>query len=79
MSQGDPPTREAFERSLYEAIHAATDTRYVDLLIRTGGEQRMSDFLLWESAYAELYFTDGHVARLQAEDSASAVEAFAGS
>ena len=29
----------------------------IDLLIRTGGEQRLSDFLLWESAYAELYFT----------------------
>jgi undecaprenyl diphosphate synthase len=29
----------------------------VDLLIRTGGEQRLSDFLLWESAYAELTFT----------------------
>jgi undecaprenyl diphosphate synthase len=30
----------------------------VDLLIRTGGEQRMSNFLLWQAAYAELYFTD---------------------
>ncbi len=30
----------------------------VDLLIRTGGETRLSDFLLWESAYAELLFTD---------------------
>jgi undecaprenyl diphosphate synthase len=29
----------------------------VDLIIRTGGEQRLSDFLLWEGAYAELYFT----------------------
>ena len=29
----------------------------VDLLIRTGGEQRLSNFLLWDSAYAELYFT----------------------
>jgi undecaprenyl diphosphate synthase len=29
----------------------------VDLLIRTGGEQRLSDYLLWESAYAELFFT----------------------
>ena len=29
----------------------------VDLLVRTGGEQRLSDFLLWECAYAELYFT----------------------
>jgi undecaprenyl diphosphate synthase len=33
------------------------DSPDVDLLIRTGGEQRLSDFLLWESAYAELYFT----------------------
>jgi len=30
----------------------------VDLLIRTGGEKRLSDYLLWESAYAELFFTD---------------------
>jgi undecaprenyl diphosphate synthase len=30
----------------------------VDLLIRTGGEKRLSDFMLWESAYAELHFTD---------------------
>jgi len=29
-----------------------------DLLIRTGGEQRISNFLLWQTAYAELYFTD---------------------
>jgi undecaprenyl diphosphate synthase len=29
----------------------------VDLLIRTGGERRLSDFLLWEAAYAELLFT----------------------
>jgi undecaprenyl diphosphate synthase len=28
------------------------------LLIRTGGEQRISNFLLWQAAYAELYFTD---------------------
>jgi undecaprenyl diphosphate synthase len=33
------------------------DALPVDLLIRTGGEQRLSDFLLWESAYAELVFT----------------------
>ncbi len=30
----------------------------LDLLIRTGGEQRLSNFLLWHAAYAELYFTD---------------------
>ena len=40
-----------------EVIHADA-VRDVDLLIRTGGEQRLSDFLLWECAYAELYFTE---------------------
>ena len=35
-----------------------SETGDVDLLIRTGGEKRLSDFLLWESAYAELLFTD---------------------
>ena len=30
----------------------------VDLLIRTGGEQRLSNYLLWQCAYAELYFCD---------------------
>ena len=30
----------------------------LDLLIRTGGEKRLSNFLLWQAAYAELYFTD---------------------
>ena len=34
------------------------DAGDVDLLIRTGGEKRLSDFLLWESAYAELLFTE---------------------
>ena len=43
-----------FERRLAEAGGGPPD---VDLLVRTGGEQRLSDFLLWESAYAELYFT----------------------
>jgi len=36
----------------------AAESGDVDLLIRTGGEKRLSDFLLWESAYAELHFTD---------------------
>ncbi len=36
----------------------APDLPDPDLLIRTGGEQRLSNFLLWQGAYAELYFTD---------------------
>jgi undecaprenyl diphosphate synthase len=77
IGTGIPPTREAFEQSMYEAIHAAPDTRYVDLLIRTGGEKRLSDFLLWESAYAELYFTDVMWPDFTGTDLAAAVEAFA--
>jgi undecaprenyl diphosphate synthase len=77
IAKGIPPTREAFERSLCEAIHAPSGTRDVDLLIRTGGEQRLSDFLLWESAYAELYFTDVAWPDFTEADLASAVRAFA--
>ena len=40
-----------------EALSEALGAPDVDLLIRTGGEQRLSDFLLWECAYAELVFT----------------------
>jgi undecaprenyl diphosphate synthase len=39
-------------------INASAPAPDVDLLIRTSGEQRLSDFLLWEVAYAELYFTE---------------------
>lgn len=45
-----------FDEDAFEASLAA-GAPDVDLLIRTGGEQRLSDFLLWECAYAELYFT----------------------
>jgi undecaprenyl diphosphate synthase len=39
-------------------ISGGADQANVDLLIRTSGEQRLSDFLLWECAYAELYFSE---------------------
>jgi undecaprenyl diphosphate synthase len=48
--------RDAFAQLMNDVTHAGV-ARDVDLLIRTGGEQRLSDFLLWECAYAELYFT----------------------
>ncbi len=49
------PVREDLARALAgpEAVGAEAE---IDLLIRTGGEQRLSDFLLWEAAYAELIF-----------------------
>lgn len=45
-----------FPHALMQAYNTDCLVPDVDLLIRTGGEQRLSDFLLWESAYAELYF-----------------------
>ncbi len=53
----DLDAREAFHAALARVVHACRTAPEVDLLIRTGGEQRLSDFLLWECAYAELYFT----------------------
>jgi undecaprenyl diphosphate synthase len=48
----------------------------VDLLIRTGGEKRLSDFLLWESAYAELFFTDRMWPDFGSADLEAAVDEF---
>lgn len=42
----------------FESFLATDGIPQVDLFIRTGGEQRISNFLLWQSAYAEIYFTD---------------------
>jgi undecaprenyl diphosphate synthase len=53
-----PVASDDFERALHEVDHSAPDAGPVDLLIRTGNERRLSDFLLWECAYAELYFSD---------------------
>jgi len=52
----EPVSDAGFEQALARAQHADS-TPPVDLLLRTGGEQRLSDFLLWECAYAELIFT----------------------
>ena len=62
-----------FERRLAEAGGGPPD---VDLLVRTGGEQRLSDFLLWESAYAELYFTPRMWPDFGPADLSEAVRAF---
>jgi undecaprenyl diphosphate synthase len=48
----------------------------VDLLIRTGAEQRLSDFLLWECAYAELWFTDRMWPQFTEADLARAIDDF---
>jgi undecaprenyl diphosphate synthase len=47
-----------FQELLDEVDHSAAPAGAVDLLIRTGAEKRLSDFLLWQCAYAELFFAD---------------------
>ncbi|GBU17577.1 MULTISPECIES: di-trans,poly-cis-decaprenylcistransferase [Methylobacterium] len=67
-----PLTREGLSRRLADGAPAPD----VDLLIRTSGEQRLSDFLLWESAYAELHFTPRLWPDFGADDLAEAMAAF---
>ena len=67
ISAKDEVSRETIAQSL------APD---VDLLIRTGGEQRLSDFLLWECAYAELVFTPRMWPDFDGADLRRAVEEF---
>jgi len=67
MSVKEGMSRESISQSL------APD---VDLLIRTGGEQRLSDFLLWECAYAELIFTPRMWPDFDGADLRRAVEEF---
>jgi len=68
--------RLAVDYSARAAIRAGTVLPDTDLVIRTGGEQRLSDFLLWESAYAELWFTDRMWPDFNAADLAEATADF---
>ncbi|MEE2897765.1 MAG: polyprenyl diphosphate synthase [Gemmatimonadota bacterium] len=63
---------------LGKVMHSEGPAPDVDLLIRTGGEKRLSDFLLWECAYAELVFTDRMWPDFHGEALATAVSDFAG-
>ncbi|MDH3205727.1 MAG: polyprenyl diphosphate synthase [Gemmatimonadota bacterium] len=63
--------------ALGRAMHAGGPSPDVDLLIRTGGEKRLSDFLLWECAYAELLFTPKMWPDYTGEDLAAAIREYA--
>ena len=68
--------RIAVDYSARAAIQSGSLLPDVDLLIRTGGEQRLSDFLLWECAYAELWFTDRMWPDFGASQLAAAIHEF---
>jgi undecaprenyl diphosphate synthase len=68
---GEKLSRETFGRLI-----SGPNAGDVDLLIRSGGEKRLSDFLLWECAYAELCFTDRMWPDFDGDDLAAAVNDF---
>jgi undecaprenyl diphosphate synthase len=77
LDQNATIERDDFLQAIAKVIHSSPVAPEVDLLIRTGGEQRLSDFLLWESAYAELYFSDRLWPEFSEQDFRLAVSAFA--
>ena len=71
VAGGEELTEENLSKSLY-----TEDCPDPDLVVRTGGEMRISNFLLWQSAYAELYFTDTLWPDMQEKDVDMAVNEF---
>jgi undecaprenyl diphosphate synthase len=74
---GDGADEFAQFRARLNAVNHSAPAPDVDLLIRTGGDQRLSDFLLWECAYAELYFTEMLWPDFAAADLGRALQDFA--
>src|SRR5678809_301528 len=72
----ESPSVESLGRLIAQPVPGAPPTPDVDLMIRTGGERRLSDFMLWECAYAELLFTDTLLPDFSAEVFAASVAAY---
>lgn len=70
---GPDGVEDDFARCMYDA-----GMRDPELVIRTSGEQRLSNFLLWQTAYAELYFSDRLWPDFTAEDLDAALQHYAG-
>ncbi|HKV27183.1 MAG TPA: polyprenyl diphosphate synthase [Candidatus Acidoferrales bacterium] len=76
MMSSTEVNQQEFSRRIGQVTHAPDASPDVDLLIRTGGEQRLSDFLLWECAYAELHFTERMWPDFGVDDLQNAVREF---
>lgn len=74
------PQKSIDELSVDDISHhiSNADLPLPDLLIRTGGEQRISNFLIWQMAYAELYFTDALWPDFGAKELDAAIDSYAG-
>ena len=73
-----PAARDLSREIFTQLVTGEAQCRDVDLIIRTSGEKRLSDFLLWESAYAEFYFTETMWPDFAAEDLAEALTSSTG-
>lgn len=67
---------EQIDTHMFDQATALADLPKPDLLIRTAGEQRISNFLLWQIAYAELYFTDAYWPDFDEMETLRALRAF---
>ena len=68
--------KKPIDNELFESYLDTKGLPMPDLLIRTSGEQRLSNFLLWQLAYAEFYFADVHWPDFSKEELMKAVEAY---
>ncbi|MFN3974506.1 MAG: isoprenyl transferase [Dehalococcoidia bacterium] len=75
LEQGIPPER--VDEALFARYLFTADLPDPDLIIRTAAEQRLSNFLLWQSAYSEFYFTPTFWPDFDERDVAQALEAYA--
>ena len=76
--QGGELSADEIDESLFSRYLSLQDMPEPDLLIRTGGEQRISNFLIWQLAYAELYFTDALWPDFADNDFQAALDWYAG-
>ena len=77
VAKGRLEPDEITEQLVSDALQTSGLPR-LDLLVRTSGEERLSNFLLWEAAYAELYFTDTYWPDFGKEELYRALESFRG-
>lgn len=75
IAEGIAP--EAITEEVVGAHLYAPEIPPIDLVIRTSGEQRLSNFMLWRAAYSELYFVDKHWPDFTAQDLNAALRAYA--